>query len=349
MSLGEPSYRALQLLQWIHQHGILDFALMPNIGKKLSKQLAACACVKPPDLLLERVAEDGTHKWLLALSDTNKIEMVFIPERNRGTLCVSSQVGCTLNCSFCATGKQGFNRHLLLGEIIGQVWLAARFLAQKPQYKLTNVVMMGMGEPLLNYTAVVAAMHLMMHDHAYGLSKYRVTLSTAGVIPEMKRLREDSPVSLALSLHAAHDELRDQLVPLNKKYPLNELMEVCKNYYPGRKRQVIFEYVMLDQVNDSMADAKRLVRLLSHVPCKLNLIPFNQFPGTQYRCSSSHALTRFQNYLMEKGLNTRVRRTRGDDIAGACGQLVGEFSDRTGRHRRWLQQGMQVEAVESIT
>ncbi|PNT88695.1 23S rRNA (adenine(2503)-C(2))-methyltransferase RlmN [Coxiella burnetii] len=335
-SQGQPLYRATQLLQWIHQRGVTDFSLMTDLSKPFRQQLSEASFVRVPELALERVSADGTHKWLFRLADNNKIETVFIPDRKRGTLCVSSQVGCALNCSFCATGKEGFNRNLTLAEIIGQVWLAARLL--KSPYKITNVVMMGMGEPLLNYEAVVAAMHLMMHDHAYGLSKYRVTLSTSGVIPAMRRLREESPVSLAVSLHAPNDALRNVLIPLNKKYSLDQLIPLCRDYYSrGSKRCVTFEYVMIEGMNDRLIDAKQLIRLLADVPCKINLIPFNSFQGTAYRCSTESAISVFQKCLMDAGFNTRVRRTRGDDIAGACGQLAGQFHDRTGRHQRWVQ------------
>jgi 23S rRNA (adenine2503-C2)-methyltransferase len=333
--LGEPSYRVKQLIQWIHQRGVTDFSLMTNLSKGFRAQLMDRAVIQMPQMAFERLSEDGTHKWLFNLADHNKIETVFIPDRDRGTLCVSSQVGCTLSCSFCATGKEGFNRNLSLAEIIGQVFMERYLLASKPHYKITNVVMMGMGEPLFNYSAVVSAMHLMMDDHAYGLSKYRVTLSTAGVVPAMKQLREESPVSLAVSLHAPNDDLRRVLVPLNKKYPLQELIPVCRDYYPADSHRVVtFEYVMLDQVNDGLAEAEQLVRLLRNVPCKLNLIPFNPFPGTTYQCSRPAAIERFQNYLIAAGFNTRVRRTRGDDISGACGQLAGQIMDRTGRQSR---------------
>ncbi|WP_267256834.1 23S rRNA (adenine(2503)-C(2))-methyltransferase RlmN [Coxiella endosymbiont of Ornithodoros maritimus] len=335
-SQGQALYRVTQLLQWIHQRGLTDFSLMTDFSKSFRQQLSEASFVRVPELALERVSADGTHKWLFRLADNNKIETVFIPDCKRGTLCVSSQVGCALNCSFCATGKEGFNRNLTLAEIVGQVWLAARLL--KSPYKITNVVMMGMGEPLLNYEAVVAAMHLMMHDHAYGLSKYRVTLSTSGIMPAMRRLRKESPVSLAVSLHAPNDALRNVLVPLNKKYSLDQLIPLCRDYYSrDSKRCVTFEYVMIEGMNDRLIDAEQLIRLLADVPCKINLIPFNSFQGTAYRCSTELAISVFQKYLIDAGFNTRVRRTRGDDIAGACGQLAGQFHDRTGRQRRWLQ------------
>ena len=335
---GEPSYRALQLIQRIHQRGVDDFSLMTNLSKKFRAKLSDVANITFPELALEKISADGTHKWLLRLADNNKIETVFIPDHDRGTLCISSQVGCTLNCSFCATGKAGFNRNLTLAEIVGQIGLAVRLLKNKLSYRITNVVMMGMGEPLLNYEVVVAAMHFMLHDHAYGLSKYRVTLSTSGVIPAMQRLRAESPVALAVSLHAPRDDLRTELVPLNKKYPLSELIPVCRDYYPrNSKRSVTFEYVMIDGINDSLTEAKELICLLADVPCKINLIPFNPFLGSGYRCSSESVITRFQNELISAGFNTRVRRTRGDDVDGACGQLAGQIIDRTGRHQRWVK------------
>lgn len=350
-SLGEPRFRAQQLMQWIHQRRLRDFSEMSNLSKALRERLSECAEIVLPEVILSQASADGTHKWLLKVPGSNAIEMVFIPERERGTLCVSSQVGCALNCSFCSTGKEGFNRNLSLAEIIGQVWLAVDTLATLYPTKkrsVTNVVMMGMGEPLLNYDPVVQAMELMMNDLAYGLSKHRVTLSTSGVVPAMKRLREESEVALAVSLHAPTDELRDQLVPINKKYPLAELMEVCRNYFPNNsKRMVTFEYVMLEGVNDSLVHAKQLIRLLNNMPCKVNLIPFNPFPNTEYRRSSESTITAFQNRLTAAGINTWVRRTRGGDIDAACGQLAGDFKDKTGRNERWLKTGKLVPKAPS--
>jgi 23S rRNA (adenine2503-C2)-methyltransferase len=343
-TLGLPAYRASQLIKWIHQVGLTDFAQMTNLSKSLRDKLTACAEVKPLDVALDRTASDGTRKWLLRLADGNMIETVYIPEPNRGTLCVSSQVGCALNCSFCSTGKQGFNRNLSLAEIIGQVWHAYHQLRQEGEgRKLTNVVMMGMGEPLLNYDKVVQALELMMHDWAYGLSKYRVTLSTSGVLPAMEKLKAESNCALAVSLHAPTDALRNELVPLNKKYPLKELMAVCRDYFAKEpKRCVTFEYVMLDGVNDQMSHAKALVRLLAGMPCKMNLIPFNPFPNSHYQRSNEKQLLAFQKYLVAHGVDTWIRRTRGDDIDAACGQLAGDFSDRTGRHERWKKSGRLV-------
>jgi 23S rRNA (adenine2503-C2)-methyltransferase len=336
---GEKPYRAQQLIQWIHQFGMDDFEQMTNLGKAFRLRLSQIAEIKLPEIIACQKSEDGTHKWLLKLDCGNSIETVFIPEAKRGTLCVSSQVGCALNCSFCSTGKQGFNRNLTTAEIIGQVWVAARELSTQNgthDKHVTNVVMMGMGEPLLNFDPVIAAMSLMLDDFAYGLSKRRVTLSTSGIIPEMERLREQSPVSLAVSLHAPNDELRNILVPINKKYPLAQLMDICRNYFKNEPRRVVtFEYVMLKGVNDQPEHAAQLIKLLSDVPSKVNLIPFNPFPLTQYERSSQTAINAFRDQLMEKGINTITRKTRGDDIDAACGQLAGEVQDRTSRSQRW--------------
>lgn len=345
MSLwGEPSFRANQLTQWIHQRGVTDFTQMTDLSKKFRNTLIEKAYIETPQVIIDNKATDGTRKWLLRMKDGSAIETVFIPEKTRGTLCVSSQVGCALNCSFCSTGKEGFNRNLSLAEIIGQVWVAVRQLADT-ENKVTNVVMMGMGEPLLNYQPVFAAMNFMMHDLAYGLSKYRVTLSTSGLVPMMSQLKRDSICSLAVSLHAPTNALRDQLVPLNKKYPLEVLMPMCRDYFPkDAKRVVTFEYVMLKGVNDSLTHAKQLIRLLDNMPCKMNLIPFNPFPGSNYERSSDEAVIAFQNRLTAAGVKTWVRKTRGDDIDAACGQLAGDFKDRTGRHQRWLKTGKLVVA-----
>lgn len=336
---GEKPFRAQQLMQWIHQVGCRDFSGMTNLGKALRERISEIAEIRLPELVGCQKSEDGTHKWLLKLECGNCIETVFIPESNRGTLCVSSQVGCALNCSFCSTGKQGFNRNLSTAEIIGQLWFAVRELSEQGGHhdkRVTNIVMMGMGEPLLNFDNVVAAMDIMMDDHAYGLSKRRVTLSTSGIIPEMERLKAVSSVSLAVSLHAPNDELRNVLVPINKKYPLKELMDVCKHYFDGEHRRVVtFEYVMLKDVNDSPEHARQLVRLLRDVPSKVNLIPFNPFPLTQYERSPLAAINAFRDILMAKGINTITRKTRGDDIDAACGQLAGQVADRTSRSRRW--------------
>lgn len=333
--LGEKPFRAVQLLKWLHKNGNTDFDTMTDLSKDFRKLLQENATLQTMDIVFTKTAKDGTYKWLLRLKDGNCIETVYIPEANRGTLCVSSQVGCALNCSFCATGKQGFNRNLTTSEIIGQLWLANKQLAlvyPDRSHIITNVVLMGMGEPLLNYAAVLRAINLMMDDDAYGLSKYRVTLSTSGVIPLMQRLKVESPVSLAVSLHAPNNALRDILVPLNKKYPLEALMPVCKDYYAKEpRRAVTFEYVMLDNVNDSPALAKELVNLLRGIPCKVNLIPFNPFPNIGYKRSSLSAIQGFQEILTRAGINTIVRKTRGEDIEAACGQLVGQVEDRIRR------------------
>jgi 23S rRNA (adenine2503-C2)-methyltransferase len=331
--IGEKPFRAVQLLQWIHQRGIDDFSLMTNLSKSLRAHLAEHCEIRPPEIVLAQQSADGTRKWLLQVDGINRIETVFIPEEGRGTLCVSSQVGCILNCSFCSTAQQGFNRNLGVGEIIGQVWMAQRELGDTA--KITNVVLMGMGEPLLNFTNVIHAMDLMMDDYSYCLSKRRVTLSTSGVVPAMLKLAEVSDVSLAVSLHAPDDALRDQLVPINRKYPLKELMEACRGYFKqDGRRKITMEYVMLAGINDSPAQAKALVKLLSNVPCKVNLIPFNPFPGSEYHCSSPETIARFSEILTQHGLITTTRKTRGEDIDAACGQLVGEVKDRSRRQLR---------------
>ncbi len=334
-ALGEKPFRAQQLLKWIHQFGVDDFALMSNIGKRLRATLAERAHITAPQVLQERVSSDGTRKWLLQVDRGNSVEMVFIPEQGRGTLCVSSQAGCALECSFCSTARQGFSRNLDSAEIIGQLWLANRALGRDPRGEriISNVVLMGMGEPLLNFDNVVAAMELMTEDLAYGLSRRRVTLSTAGVVPALRRLRELSSVSLAVSLHAPDDELRTRLVPINRKYPIAELLDACREYISGdAKRAVTFEYVMLRGINDSPAQARRLAALLGTLPAKVNLIPFNPYPGSGYRCSTPEAIERFAAILQERRIVTIVRRTRGGDIEAACGQLVGRVQDRTRRN-----------------
>jgi len=336
-SVGEKPYRATQVMQWIHQYGCDSFEPMTNLSKALRRRLEAFACISPPTIVKDELARDGTRKWLLKLENSNCIEMVFIPEHDRGTLCISSQVGCALDCSFCATGKQGFNRNLSVAEIIGQLWLASRVLDYQPdsETKITNVVMMGMGEPLLNFDNVVSAMRLMLDDNAYGLSRRRVTLSTAGLVPRIDRLRENCHVSLAVSLHAPTDDLRDRLVPLNKKYPIRELLAACERYVAGApRRRVTLEYIMLDGVNDSLEHARKLAKLLVNVPAKVNLIPYNPIDGATYRCSSNGAIDRFREVLLSAGLMTVTRRTRGDDINAACGQLAGRVDDRTRRTAR---------------
>lgn len=335
-ALGEKSFRATQVLKWVHQQGVDDFAAMTNLSKTLRQKLSQSAVLALPEVITDQVTPDGTRKWLLRLEDGNSIETVFIPEKSRGTLCVSSQVGCGLNCSFCATARQGFNRNLSAAEIVGQLRLAHQLLANSENPRpVTNVVMMGMGEPLLNYDNVIQAMRLMQDDFAYGLSKRRVTLSTSGLLPEMQRLSADCPVSLAVSLHAPDDALRDQLVPINRKYPLAQLMQACRDYLHGIPHQrVTFEYVMLDGINDSDSHARQLVRLIADVPCKVNLIPFNPFQGAGYRRSPQQRIDRFRELLLERGIVTVTRKPRGDSIDAACGQLAGKFTDRTRRSQK---------------
>lgn len=331
VNLGEKPFRATQLLKWIYQEGVEDFDLMTNLSKSLRTYLNENCYIATPESVIEQVASDGTCKWALQTSCGNRVETVFIPEEGRGTLCVSSQIGCALACTFCSTAQQGFNRNLTTAEIIGQVIVAQKRLGTTK--KITNVVMMGMGEPLLNFDNVVAAMNLMMDDFSFGLSKRRVTISTSGVVPAMYRLTQVCDVSLAVSLHAVTDELRDELVPINKKYPLKELMEACRdNAKIAPRRTITFEYVMLDGINDSMQDARGLIKLLKTVPSKLNLIPFNPFPNNAYRCSSSETINRFKTVLNDAGIVTTVRKTRGEDIDAACGQLVGQVEDKSRRH-----------------
>ncbi|RDI44807.1 23S rRNA (adenine(2503)-C(2))-methyltransferase RlmN [Aquicella lusitana] len=341
VSMGEKPYRADQILKWIHFNGVQDFHAMTNISKVLRERLAETAEISVPQVIYEKAASDGTYKWLLRLSDGNCIETVFIPEKTRGTLCISSQVGCILNCDFCSTGKQGFNRNLSTAEIISQLWIAVRKLSQLDgvhDHAVTNVVMMGMGEPLLNFDNVVPALHLMLDDFAYGLSKRRVTVSTAGVVPAMHQLRAVSDVALAVSLHAPNDELRNKLVPLNKKYPLRELMAVCREYFKDdNRRSITMEYVMLAGVNDQPEHARQLIRILEGVRAKMNLIPFNPFPHTPYQRSDNDTILHFRDILLKAGINTTIRRTRGDDIDAACGQLVGQVKDRTRRQERYLR------------
>ncbi len=335
-SLGERPYRATQLIKWIHQQGVMDFEEMTNLSRALRTRLATATEIRLPEIAALQESADGTLKWLLRLADGNCIETVFIPEAERGTLCVSSQVGCPLNCSFCATAKQGFSRNLGTAEIIGQVWLAARHLGQTPKTNrhITNVVMMGMGEPLLNFEPVVAAMELMLDDNAYNLGRKRVTLSTAGLVPGIDRLRERLPVSLAVSLHAPNDALRDELVPINRSYPLADLMAACRRYVGDNPHDLItFEYVMLAGVNDSPGHARELIKLLRGVPSKVNLIPFNPIAGADYARSGQDAIERFRAELNGAGILTLTRKTRGDDIDAACGQLVGRVAARSARQR----------------
>ncbi len=341
-TLGEKRYRAHQVMKWIHHRHVTDFNDMTDLGKVLRAKLEQHANVRVPEIHFDKPSEDGTHKWLLGMDGKNAIETVYIPDKGRGTLCVSSQVGCALNCQFCSTATQGFNRNLSTAEIIGQVWVAARHLGNVPhkQRKLTNVVMMGMGEPMLNFDNVVRAMSVMRDDLGYGLANKRVTLSTAGVVPMIDRLAVESDVSLAVSLHAANDELRSQLVPLNKKYPIEELMEACVRYALRKKgTSITFEYTLMKGVNDQPQQARELVRLLRAFDnavqmkdaAKVNLIPFNPFPGTRYERPDETAIRAFQKQLNDAGMIAPVRRTRGDDIDAACGQLKGQVVDRTRR------------------
>ena len=340
VELGEKPYRALQLMKWIYHQGVDDFAAMTDVGRALRDKLAARAEIRAPEVASEHLSADGTRKWLIRVTGGSCVETVFIPEDGRGTLCVSSQVGCALDCSFCSTGKQGFQRDLSAAEIIGQVWIAARAFGlpkKGGQRRITNVVLMGMGEPLLNFDNVVAATDLMLDDFAYGISKRRVTLSTAGVVPALERLGSLSEVSLAVSLHAPNDALRDQLVPINRRYPIRQLLDTARAYLDAQsdsKRVVTIEYTLIHGVNDRAEHAHELARLLADYPCKINLIPFNPFPGSDYQRPSRNAVSRFWNVLTEAGLRVTVRSTRGDDIDAACGQLVGRVADRTRRAER---------------
>jgi 23S rRNA (adenine2503-C2)-methyltransferase len=331
--IGENGFRSTQIIKWVHQHGVIDYSSMTNLSKNLREKLQNNTELRPPTIDDEQISEDGTRKWLVRTDPFNCVETVFIPEGDRGTLCVSSQVGCPLNCQFCATATQGFSRNLSVGEIIGQVWLAARKLGQSSAStrKITNVVMMGMGEPLLNFDNAVASMKLMMDDNAYGLSKRRVTLSTAGVIPGIKRLADECPVSLAISLHATNDELRNKLVPINRKYPIAELIQACKEYSRATNDGTItFEYVMLKDINDSVSEARRLAQLLGGIPAKVNLIPFNTFKGNHFARSSESDIDAFRERLSASGIITITRKTRGSDIDAACGQLVGDVTSKKG-------------------
>ena len=342
--LGEPSYRADQILKWIHQRSETRFDAMTDLSKPLRRRLNEMANIEGLKVASEILSSDGTRKWLLELAEGNCVETVFIPEETRGTLCISSQVGCSLTCSFCATGRQGFNRNLTTAEIISQVWFVRNALrTEQTDRPITNIVLMGMGEPLLNYNQVVPALRLMLDDCSYGFSRRRVTLSTAGVIPGIERLLEDCPVSLAVSLHAPNDELRNELVPLNRKYPIRKLMEACRRYASyDRRWRVTFEYIMLDGVNDSIWHARQLACILSDIPSKVNLIPYNQVDGLEYDRSSKDSINSFRDVLLTAGVMTITRKTRGDDVNAACGQLVGRFKDRT---KRSIRLGTAVPAV----
>ena len=332
--LGEKPFRARQLKRWMHRFGEADFSRMTDIARPLRDKLAGIAEVRAPKVVADQVSTDGTRKWLIDVDGKNSVETVFIPEEDRGTLCVSTQAGCALDCAFCSTGKQGFNRNLEVAEIIGQLWLANRALGRDPKGEriISNVVLMGMGEPLANFDNTVTALKLMLDDDAYGLSRRRVTLSTSGMVPQIDRLAEACPVALAVSLHAPDNALRDVLVPINRKWPLEQLLPACRRYLEHAPRDfVTFEYVMLDDVNDRPEQARQLIELTREVPCKFNLIPFNPFPNTEFRRSTAEAIRRFAGILGDSGLVTTIRKTRGGDIDAACGQLAGDIEDKTQR------------------
>ena len=353
-SIGEKKFRATQLIKWIHQEGQREFSKMTNLSKSLREILARKCEIKLPEIVSCDESSDGTKKWLIKVDGGSCIEMVFIPERERGTLCISSQVGCSLDCSFCATGKQGFHRDLTSAEIIGQLWLAAdsfnQFLKNSPR-KISNVVMMGMGEPLMNFDNVVDSMSLMLEDNAYGLSKRRVTLSTSGVLPMLDKLGDVIDVSLAISLHAPNDDLRNSLVPINKKYPISKFIDSARGYIekmPDNHRKVTVEYTLIDKINDRSHHAKELAQLLKDLPCKINLIPFNEFEGSGYKKVTNTALNRFRDILVSEGYTVTVRTTRGDDIAAACGQLAGNVNDRTKRQKRFKERIQDIQPVKVL-
>ena len=345
--LGEKPFRSSQVLKWIHQIGISDLDEMTNLSKALRNKLKEITYIKAPVVKHEQTSKDGTRKWLLEIDGGNSIETVYIPEEGRGTLCVSSQVGCPLDCKFCSTGRQGFNKNLTIAEIIGQVWIANHQLGWVTggRQPVTNVVMMGMGEPLLNFDNVIPAMDLMMDDFAYGLSRRRVTLSTSGIVPAIDQLKKISPVSLAISLHAPNDIIRDKIMPINKTYSIDKLLDACRRFTDVKEshNHITFEYVMLDGINDSENNARELVTRLQGIPAKINLIPFNPFPGSDYQCSSKPAIKRFKTILIDSGLIVVTRKTRGEDIDAACGQLVGQVIPKAERYRR--ESGSQGQAA----
>jgi len=353
VSMDEKPFRARQLLRWIYRHGEVDFDAMSNLAKSLRVQLRKHAHAHPPALISDRVSADESRKLLFDVGGGNAVESVFIPEVGRGTLCVSTQVGCALTCSFCATGHAGFNRNLTTAEIIGQLWQVNRVLGHDPQGEriIGNVVLMGMGEPLANLEAVLAALQLMLDDNAYGLSRRRVTVSTSGLVPAMDRLAKTCPVALAVSLHAPNDELRDTLVPINTKYPLKDLLAACERYLQYAPRDFMtFEYVMIDNVNDSLKMARQLLDIARRVSCKINLIPFNPFPAKPYRCSSPQQIRRFSGVLQEAGVVVTTRKTRGNDIAAACGQLAGQVRDkRASRQTRDQLETMPLHVATAAT
>ena len=338
--MGEKPFRAKQVMRWMHQAGAQNFEEMTDLAKSLRAKLNEQATIEVPKLMMAQESTDGTRKWLLDVGTGNGVETVFIPEAERGTLCISSQVGCALECTFCSTGRQGFNRNLTAAEIIGQLWWANKAMVVTPKNErvISNVVMMGMGEPMANFDNVVTALSTMLDDHGYGLSRRRVTVSTSGMVPQMDRLRDAMPVALAVSLHASNDEVRDQIVPLNKKYPLKELMAACQRYLVKAPRDFItFEYVMLDGINDKAQHARELIELVKDVPCKFNLIPFNPFPNSGYERSTNENIRVFRDILQQAGFVVTVRKTRGDDIDAACGQLAGQVQDKTRRQQKWQQ------------
>ncbi|MEL0036531.1 MAG: 23S rRNA (adenine(2503)-C(2))-methyltransferase RlmN [Gammaproteobacteria bacterium] len=350
VDLDEKPFRATQVLKWIHQFGADNFDDMTNVSKALRERLSEISIIQGPELLKEEHSDDGTIKWALKLGCGQAVETVFIPEKNRGTLCVSSQIGCVVDCSFCSTGHQGFNRNLTLAEIIGQVWFAMRYFGSAKvtgERKISNVVMMGMGEPLLNFEPVVDTLNLLMDDNAYGLSKRRVTLSTSGILPALDKLQERADVALAISLHAPNDQLRDELVPINKKYPIKDLLHSVKKYLDksSAAKKVTIEYVMIDGVNDSLKNAKQLVKVLRGIPCKVNLIPFNPFPENDYLTSAEENMRAFELELLSHGMIVTRRKTRGDDIDAACGQLVGKVNDRTRYAERKYKKSIPIQQV----
>ena len=350
VNLGQKSYRAKQILKWIHQRGICNFDDMTDLSKKLRNIMQHNFIIEAPKISYEELSEDGTKKWILDVGNQDSVEMVLIPEGKRATLCVSSQVGCAINCSFCATGKQGFSRNLEVSEIIGQVWLAANSYGiprTANDKNITNVVMMGMGEPLHNFDPVVSAMNIMLDENAYGLSKRKVTLSTSGLVPEINKLGKVSDVSLTISLHAPNDELRNTLVPVNKKYPIKLLLDAVNNYVEGcdDRRITTIEYILIDKVNDTLELAKELADLLTHIKCKINLIPFNEFNESDYLQPSGNRIRKFKDYLVKRGYVTTIRSTRGDDIMAACGQLVGQVNDKTRRKERIQRAKIEAQSI----
>ena len=349
LTLGEKSFRSKQIYQWIHQKGISDFYAMTNISKELQQKLNQIAEIRAPKVMLEKDSKDGTRKWVLSVGEGDLIEMVLIPEGKRATLCISSQVGCAVDCSFCATGKQGFSRNLEISEIIGQLWVAENSFGVPRDHSnknVTNVVMMGMGEPLLNFDAVTGAMDMMMDDEAYGLSKRKVTLSTSGLVPMIDKLSEVTNAALTISLHAPNDHLRNELIPINKKYPIKELLDSVIRYVDncGDSRKTTIEYILIDKVNDSVENAHELCELLKILPCKINLIPFNPFPDSSYKRPSNMRVQTFKKILQKNGYITTIRTTRGEDIMAACGQLVGQVNDKTRRKER-AQKKIEVKAI----